>query len=116
MVDLNVEIYELLKGICAVSPEFPSMQDEFPVITYAQTSNTERLTVEGSEWLSEITYQVDVWDNADSRERVEQIAAEVSAVMSQHHFWRVMGRGFRDNAGLHRVTMQFRITVANVFE
>lgn len=52
MVDLNPDIYRLLKGICRVSLEFPSVREEFPVITITEVSNTSDYIVEGKEMIS----------------------------------------------------------------
>lgn len=53
MVDLNVDIYNLLKGICQVSPEFPTTKDSFPVITYTEVTNVENYGVDGVELISD---------------------------------------------------------------
>lgn len=108
MVDLNVDIYNLLKGICRVSPEFPATKDSFPVITYTEVTNIENYSVDGTELISDITYQIDVWDNGKSRKECERIAKEVSRILTANLFKRVLGRGFRDPSGLHRKMMYFK--------
>ena len=113
MVDLNVEIYNALKGICRVSPEFPTADDDFPAVTYSELSNIDEYSIEGRERLSDITYQIDVWDNGDSRQECERISNEVSHIMTAKGFKRIFGKGFRDSSGLHRKMMYFKTIVIN---
>jgi len=113
MVDLNPDIYRLLKGICRVSLEFPSVREEFPVITITEVSNTSDYIVEGKEMISDVTYQIDVWDNGPSRSRTEEISAKVSDAMLANNYVRVLGRGFRDVSGLHRRMMYFKNYMIN---
>lgn len=113
MVDLNTDIYNLLKGLCRVSLEFPSVRESFPVITITEVSNTEDYTVDGEELISDVTYQVDVWDNGPSRKTVESLAAEVAAIMAKNRYTRVLGRGFRDVSGLHRKMIYFKNYMIN---
>ena len=117
MIDLNRPIYLLLNGIAAVELEFPDTKASFPVITITEVSNVNSLTVGEKEALSDITYQIDVWDNEQTRQRCERIAAKVNEVMTKNHFTRTMGRGFRDpGSGLHRKTMYFNGKFINLYE
>lgn len=113
MVDITMDIYRLLKQVGRVTLEFPTTGENFPVITLTEVSNIENYSVEGVERFSEITYQVDVWDNGDSRKEVERIACEISQILTQHEFKRVLGRGFRDPSGLHRKMMYFKALALN---
>lgn len=114
MVDLNVAIYNLLKEIAPVSLEFPDTGAKFPLITITEVTNTSGVIVEGREHTTDATYQLDVWDNSVDRSRCEYIANKVNNVMVQHHFTRVLGRGFRDTSGLHRKMMYFKTSAINV--
>lgn len=116
MVDLHPAIYKLLKGVCRVSMEFPSTAEQFPVITLAEVSNIEDLTLDGTERISDVTYQVDVWDNGKNRQRCEQLAAEAAEILTGHGFTRILGRGFRDASGLHRKMMYFKLYAINLKE
>lgn len=114
MVDLHVTIYNLLKEIAPVSLEFPDTGAAFPLITITEVTNTSGLIVDGQEHITDVTYQLDVWDNYADRGRCEYIANEVNNVMVQHRFQRVLGRGFRDASGLHRKMMYFKTRAINV--
>lgn len=113
MVDLNRPLAQLLKPIARVELEFPSVEAEFPVITLTEVANTSNYEVENVEYISDITYQVDVWDNGRNRQRCEQLAAEVSRVLTANGFTRTLGRGMKDPSGLHRKTMYFKSLIMN---
>lgn len=108
MVDLNVPIYKMLKGLARVELEFPDAKATFPLITICEVSNTADLVIEGVEFRSDITYQIDVWDNGKDRSLVEDIANQVSHVLTANHFYRTMSRNMKDPSGLHRKTMYFK--------
>lgn len=108
MVDLNVPIYKMLKDIARVELEFPDTKAKFPLITICEVSNTADLVIEGVEWRSDITYQVDVWDNGKDRSTVEDIANQVSHCLIANHFYRTMARSLKDPSGLHRKIMYFK--------
>lgn len=108
MVDLNVPIYQMLKGVARVELEFPETTAKFPLITINEVSNTADLVIDGEEWRSDITYQIDVWDNGKDRSLVEVIANQVSHILTANHFWRTMSRNLKDPSGLHRKTMYFK--------
>lgn len=111
MVDMNLPIYHLLKDIASVELEFPDKFSEFPVITIAEVSNPSGVIYEGKELNSAVTYQVDVWDNGESRQECERIASEVSKRLIANNFTRPMSRGLKDPSGLHRKTMYFKINI-----
>lgn len=114
MVDLNRTIFLMLKGIAKTQLEFPDTSAEFPIITITEVANVEDMSIDGAEVLSDITYQVDVWDNGENRKRCEDIAKEVSRVLTANRFRRILGRGFKDTSGLHRKMMYFKTNVFNV--
>ncbi len=117
MVDLNREIYNILKEIATVEPEFPTADSEgFPIITINEVSNVESFETEGAEVASDITFQVDIWDNTQTLERVNTLAIKASALMYKHRYKRILGRGFTDLSGLKRNMMYFKITVINLKE
>ena len=108
MVDLNRPLAQLLKPIARVELEFPAIDAAFPVITLTEVANVTNYEVENVECISDITYQVDVWDNGKTRERCEQLSAEVSRVLTANGFTRTLGRGMKDPSGLHRKIMYFK--------
>ena len=108
MVDLNVPIYKMLKGIARVELEFPDTAAKFPLITINEVSNTAELVIDGVEFRSDITYQIDVWDNGKDRSLVETISNQVSHVLTANYFRRTMSRNLKDPSGLHRKTMYFK--------
>lgn len=114
MVDLNRPVFLMLKDVATVELEFPDTKAKFPIITITELTNTEDMSIEGREVLSDITYQIDVWDNGSTREKCEETAGEVSRIMTANHFTRVLGRGFKDVSGLHRKMMYFKTNVINL--
>lgn len=111
MVDMNLPIYHLLKDIADVDTEFPNVNAKFPVITIVEVSNPSGVIYEGQELNSAVTYQVDVWDNGESRQECERIASEVSKRLLANNFTRPMSRGMKDPSGLFRKTMYFKINI-----
>ena len=108
MVDMNQGVAKLLCSAGRVELEFPDTSADFPVITISEVTSLSDYEVENVERISDVTYQVDVWDNGRNRKRCEEISVEVSRLMTAEGFTRVAGRGFRDPSGLHRKMMQFR--------
>lgn len=113
MVDLNQPLANMLKPIARVELEFPSTDAEFPVITLVEIVNASNYEVENVERISDITYQVDVWDNGRNRQRCEQLAIEVNRVLTANGFTRTLGRGMKDPSGLHRKMMYFKSLIIN---
>ena len=93
MVDLNRPVFLMLKDIAPVQLEFPDTKAKFPLITITEIANVEDYSVEGVECISDITYQIDVWDNM---------------------FKRTLGRGFTDPSGLQRKMMYFTTKAMNL--
>lgn len=112
MIDLNKAIYQMLKGICKVELEFPTGESSFPLITITEIVNISDFIVEGKEYISDITYQVDVWDNGKSRQEVERIAGEVNDTLIRKRFDRILARSTKEN-GIHRKTMYFSTKALN---
>lgn len=117
MVDLNKSIADTLKTLANVEVQFPSYENEnFPLITINEISNISTYEIEHTEIASEIVFQIDVWDKADTLESVNALAAKVSALMHKNGFRRTLGRGFKDESSLMRNMMQFKIEVLNLKE
>ena len=111
MVDLNRPIYLMIEDIARVELEFPSTDAEFPVITLTEINNADILNFDNKEYGSDVTFQIDVWDNGDTREKCEEIASKVSERLTQNSFVRTSARGFKDENGLQRKTMKFNIKI-----
>ena len=114
MVDLNRAIFLMLKKIAPVQLEFPDTKAKFPLITIKEISNTENYSVEGVEYISDITYQIDVWDNGADLQKCNELAGEVSKIMARNLFKRTLGRGFKDVSGLQRKMMYFTTKAMNI--
>lgn len=113
MVDMNQPIAKILEGIARVELEFPDTKAKFPVITITEINNKSDYEVENTELISDITYQVDVWDNGKNRKLCEDISTEVSKALTKANFTRILGRGFKDPSGLHRKMMYFKTKIIN---
>ncbi|SHI25017.1 hypothetical protein SAMN02745823_03892 [Sporobacter termitidis DSM 10068] len=117
MVDLNHDIDELLNDIAPVQLQFPDTSQSFPLITLFGVDNSSNLILDGAERLSSIVLQLDAWDtskNGNTRQRCNELAADVSARMIGRGWRRDQGREMRDPSGLHRYMMQFSGVVDNV--
>lgn len=69
--------------------------------------------MEGKELISDVTYEIDVWDNGVNRQKCEEIARKVNETLTANRFKRVLGRGFRDPSGLHRKLMYYKTFILN---
>ena len=115
MVDLNKSIAEILKPFANVQAQFPSYENnDFPIITINEISNTSSCEIEHEEISSEIVFQIDIWDKSESLQSVNALAAKVSEAMHKKAFRRIIGRGFADESSLMRNMMQFKIEVLNI--
>lgn len=86
MIDIQKIVADLLKDVAAVSLQFSDTNTTFPLITIEEVDNRAELALSGSERLSSIEIQIDVWDKGKTREQTEQLADEVCRIMA--------GRGF----------------------
>lgn len=114
MTDLHVPIYNLIKHIVRTELEFPEICAEFPLATITEIANVENYSVAGVELISDITFQIDVWDDGETPQRCEEIAGRINDIMTANLFTRTLGRGFRDPSGLWRKKMYFRTKNINV--
>jgi len=113
MLDLNKDISIILSPVGRVELEFPGAEATFPVITLSEIDNGADYVVEGVEYTSDITFQVDVWDKASTREGCETLAKQVDTLMTAAGFRRVTSRGFKEPSGLQRKMLRYRIKVFN---
>lgn len=110
MIDLNQDIADLLSSIATVRPAFPHKGSTFPMISLTEINNSSNLILSGTERLSDVAYQIDVWDtpeNGNTREQCEQLSIQVSAKMISAGFKRDTAKFIDDPSGLHRKMMQF---------
>jgi len=78
MVYLNKDIEILLKPVCTkIEAEFLESNATFPVITISEIINKAGKVVEGVEYTSDITIQLDIWDNSNTRTGCETMAKQV---------------------------------------
>lgn len=80
------------------------------MITVTETVNATALTLNGSERLSGIVFQLDVWDSSRDRQRTEEIAAEADRLLQNAGFKRTAGFTVNEK-NLQRKTMRFSGTV-----
>ncbi len=114
MVDLNRPVFLMLKDLAKVQQEFPGTDSVFPVITINEINNTDYYNIENAEVASDVTFQVDVWDNGDTRENCENLAIEVSKVLTENSFRRTSSKSLKDESGLNRKMMYFNIKIINL--
>lgn len=68
--------------------------------------NVSALVLEGKERLSDVVFQLDVWDNSADRKRTEKIAAEADKLMLAAGFRRTAGHTVKEK-NLQRKTMRY---------
>lgn len=114
MVDLNRPVFLMLKDLAKVEQEFPETNAEFPLITIIEINNTDCYNVENKELASDVTFQVDVWDNGNTREKCEELAVKASKILTANGFKRTLSKSFKDISGLNRKMMYFNIKIINL--
>ncbi len=108
MVDLHPVIAALLKPVGRVELAFPDMSARFPLLTITELSSASSAIYDGEERLTDVDWQVDVWDDAQTPQRCVQLAGQASDALIQAGFTRYFGQLMRDAAIPQRYTMRFR--------
>ena len=84
MIDVSKEVYDKLSEIDAeIVCFFPSEFKKMPIVSYYELSNSDSGYC-GREVLSDISYQIDVWD----RKNVNKLCIEVDKKMAELGFRR----------------------------
>lgn len=117
MVDLYSKIANILSPLAKTETEFPAYENNtFPLITLTELSNVSTYEIEHIEIASEIIFQIDIWDKAETLQSVNELAQKVSETMHTNCFYRTFARSYKDVSGLMRNTMYFKIEVINLKE
>jgi hypothetical protein len=111
MIDIREQVVALLKNAAAgVTDEivyfYPPQQVKKPVITYYEAEhNTNATFLDGSEYLEEIIYQVDVW--SESVVLNDELAGKISDAFVGCGFTRQSCYDVHDENCMHK-SMRFR--------
>lgn len=105
MIDIKPFVAEKLGGIAETALSYPQTEKVTPLIVVSETENTSQLNICGSEILSAVTLQLDVY--ADTAEAAESTAAQVSGIMISLGFRRSYSALFTDGRKPRRC-MRFR--------
>lgn len=108
MRDLNPELASIIEPICNVQLQYPDADASFPVATLSQVSTESTTIVNGIERHSLQDWQVDVWDNSSTPQRVISKASQISTALLAVGFTRYFGQQIDDASALQRYTMRFR--------
>lgn len=110
MTDINPLMNEILSEFADVSDEFPDTESRFPLVTVVEVSSISERIIDGVETLSDIVFQIDVWDKRtdeiQTRQRCEKISSDVSEKLIETGFKRIFAQGINEN-GLFRKCMRF---------
>ena len=113
MVDINTIIYPVLSelvGIALISNDFPDTESVFPMVSVTEISSISERIADGEEILSDVVFQIDVWDKRtdeiQNRQRCENISADVSAKLIETGFRRSFSHG-TDESDIFRKCMRF---------
>ncbi|MBR1737891.1 MAG: hypothetical protein IJ736_12915 [Firmicutes bacterium] len=111
MIDLKKDVYEKLAE-CGVETVyfFPENFGKLPVISYYELENADSGYC-GSEIISDISFQVDVW--AKNALRVSEICLSVDEKMSEIGFRRAFAQDLNEDS-VCRKTMRYSAKVNNV--
>ena len=108
MIDILPNVAAALSDIGRVELQFPDVSADFPVITVAEIANVADTVLDNADRLSDVTVQVDVWDNGDTPETVIDMAEKANNKLTALGLRRVSAQLFPDASGLQRKTMRFR--------
>ena len=96
MTDINPLMNEILSEFADVSDEFPDTESRFPLVTVVEVSSISERIIDGVETLSDIIFQIDVWDKRtdeiQNRKRCEKISSDVSEKLIETGFKRILPR------------------------
>ncbi len=113
MVDLCPVLSDMLSGIAPVELSFPEAKAKCPVITLTELPNASVAVLDGDERLTEVDWQIDVWDNGRTPKRCNDLASKVRARLTASGMTCYFGQMMRDPAAHHRYTMRFRGVLDN---
>lgn len=107
MHDIYPRIRKVISSACEnVEIGFPKGSPEFPLTTITEISDNSAVVLDGEERFSQFTVQLDIWDNSHTRQRCEETACMISALMIKAGFRRLSAAGIEEDS-LHRKTMTF---------
>ena len=108
MVDLRPALSALLSPLARVELSFPGVKAAFPVITLTEISTTTVAVYDGKERLSDVDWQVDIWDNRKTAKQCVELAGKASDILIKHGLTRYFGQLLPDASVPYRYTMRFR--------
>lgn len=110
MTDINPIMNEILSEFAEVSNEFPDTESRFPLITVTEVSSISERIIDGIETLSDVVFQIDVWDKRtdeiQTRQRCEKISSDISAKLIETGFKRIFAQGISEER-MFRKCMRF---------
>ena len=91
----------------AVSYRYPAEWSSFPCMAWYESNNREYAQADGAEYLTELTYVVDVW--AESPAQAAEIAARADEKLASARFKRTFSQDlYEPKSHLHHRTMRYR--------
>ncbi len=114
MVDILSAVAKQLEGIARVELAMPDKNEEYPVITLSEISNTAGVILSGAERLSTVAIQVDVWDRQPDPRTVVKMAKAVSEKLTACGLTRFFGQLIFEGGGIQRKCMRFKCAVDEV--
>ena len=108
MVDLLEEIYAALKTIPdaeQVNYQYPQDWATLPAVTYYEQSNTEMRVFGGSNYMANVSYQIDIW--AKMPEQCRVIAYNVDDRMAALGLRREFSADLFDPSGIHHRSKRY---------
>lgn len=111
MNTLQNRVKALLEEVgVAVSYRYPAQWSSFPCMAWYESNNREYAQVDGAEYLTEVTYVVDVW--AESPVETAGVAAAADGKLASLRLKRTFSQDlFEPKSHLHHRTMRYRALV-----
>ena len=108
MIDVKDKVHKALNGIKGVQAFFyyPDSFSKLPCVSYYEAHNSPDMAADDEEYLSEIVYVVDVWDQTS--EKVTRIALKANAAMKKIGFSREFSHDVHNpDRNVRQKTMRF---------
>lgn len=108
---LEEYFYSLLAQVCTTVYAFPQNHASFPLFSFYQKGGSVEQCFHGEERLVRYTFRVDLWDQADTPQRLLDLAEQGTAVLAAAGFRRRFTADIPEKAGFFHRAMEFTCLV-----
>lgn len=111
MVNIYPSIVQLLEPIAPVHIGEVGGASVYPYITLVEEENATHKVVDGEDFMSNITVQIDVWDDSETIDGCEAVAVDINKEMVAAGFERTHGKTILETDAKWHKRLQFSTTL-----